>query len=367
MLVFNLVLVRKITSINEVNPSQWMERVSYSCEKCGITVEKTVRAILLRPQLLCRKHLLEVHLTDEIKRTAKERRETTNLAKYGYKSNFSSPEFIEENKTNRRAKFGEAWTNLPKFHSTCLERYGVRSPWAQRFNIEAIARKRSERAALKRQKQLEEKQRKALLKKMLKLLKFRIKQLNKKPYSKHIGSTEIRSKIETSMIERYGVSNYMLTDDFKKAKEAFWSSEENVINAARKISKTLSSKTPEELREIAMKRSKRYEVNDMKLDSSWEVAFVETHPDCKRGPCIETEFGHWFIDFEWNGNLYEVKNPWTLTPDYPWGNKDKLKFAISEELDVRWYLWKPGSLSIDEEELAYRIVKPGELEKFFGF
>jgi hypothetical protein len=109
-------------------------------------------------------------------------------------------------------------------------------------------------------------------------------------------SKDAREKYQKTCRERYGV------DNSAKSKQA-----------REKEKTTFALKTDEEWSQIAQKRSKKYIIDGMKLDSEWEVRvynyFKSKGCSVSRGPIARLSNGRRFeIDFEIDGKLYEVKS-----------------------------------------------------------
>ena len=150
---------------------------------------------------------------------------------------------------------------------------------------------------------------------------------------------EINRKTQKTMIERYGSTTTMQSDELKKKvfeaqKEKYggWALEnkeihQKTINSGKqKNSYSKSSfwknKTEEELEKIIHKRNKRYTYEGVNFDSSWEVAFYIYCEDNKlkieREKTIlqyedENKMLHkYIVDFTIGNELYEIKSNYLL-------------------------------------------------------
>jgi hypothetical protein len=323
-----------------------IEKITFKCEKCGKETSKYPRAIK-KTGYFCKNCL-----TYTEKRTKKifqtklekygsqgycniEKIKRTKLEKYG-NENYCNVKKIKETKLE---KYGDSnYNNRKKSKKTCLEKYGVENIQQS----DSIKQKRKQTCI-------------------------------DKYGGVFLQSDEIKKKSKKTCLEKYGSEWALQNSDIrKKTKQTNllrYGSEIATQNKeiAKRISLTKQQKSPEELKEIAIKmsttRSKIPIINGIKPDSYWEESFIKLHPGCERGPCIKYIYNnkehYWNIDFKWEEKYYEVKSPFLFNKNYKkW--KPELtwaKWKIGKKLKVYWYLWNPGELGLfdQEEDLARNL------------
>jgi hypothetical protein len=247
-----------------------------------------------------------------------------------------------------------------------LEKYGVEYYWQTEEAKEAIRKKKLEKYGDENYNNPE---------------KNKITCLKKYGVDHPLKSNQVRQKLETTCLEKYGTKYAFQSNDVKlKIKDTFnrkygvdcLLSSESPIR--KKIDEIMKNRSNEEKRKSFIKagqtRKKLRQTSGLFCDSLWEQEFVKTHPGCKRGPLLKYSMDgkdhDWFVDFEWEGHLYEVKNPYMLRDDCKWNWKNnRIKFASKK---VRWYLWNPGTLgSFETEEwLSEYILNENVLDKFLN-
>jgi hypothetical protein len=284
--------------------------------------------------------------------------------------------------------------SIQKRKETCIKKYGVDNPFKSKEIQEKIKQTNLEKYGVEYSFQSENNKEKS-------------KQTMKEKYGGHSSANiQVKEKLKKTNLERYGVEyTYQSENNKEKSRktklerygsETFNNREKasqtcleryGVNNAGKAgsftLSNTLQEKDSEFYRLRAQRASRKISIiiNGVYADSSWEENFIKSHSGCVRGPIIEfidndNKKRKWLVDFEWEGKLYEVKNPWLLNEENIWPGNSRLKFSLSKELGVRWYLWNPGTWrqpKLDkieefkiEENLAKYIVWPGMLEKFFN-
>ncbi|MDR2436603.1 MAG: hypothetical protein LBD17_00810 [Endomicrobium sp.] len=248
-----------------------------------------------------------------------------------------SEESIQKRRKTLLERYGnEKWINREKIKQTCLERYGVEHSFQSDNNKSKSRKTMQEKYGVEypaQSKELIEKQ------------KLTCKEKYGVKWS--FQSENNKEKTKQTKEEKYGDKNWN-----NREKAAITCQEKYGVNnpgkaGAIKLSETLSTKDLEFFRNRAIKASHFSIINGLTADSEWEENFIKSHPDCKRGPCVEYEYNnkihHWNIDFEWRDKLYEIKNPFYFDlnfsqwhPELTWA-----KWKKGETLDVRWYLWNP--------------------------
>ena len=264
----------------------------------------------------------------------------TKLKRYGIKSPLALKEVQSKIKKTNLEKYGHEYSfNFEKIKKTNLEKYGVDNPWKSKQIRDTIKQTNLEKYGSYNplgSKDIRKKIKQTMINKYGKEYSAQIPEIKKKQVDSWKKTSKVtRLKTEKTFLKKYGVKNVLQNKE--------------IIN---KLKRTWENKTPKELRNLSIKRSKTRSklesVNGIYCDSTWEQNFVKTHPGCKRGPVIKyidenNKKRYWNIDFEWEGKLYEIKNPWMLKEDNMWPGHSKQKFLVSKDLGIRWYLWNPGN------------------------
>jgi hypothetical protein len=263
-------------------------------------------------------------------------------------------ESIQKRRKTMRERYGdENWQNREKMRQTCLERYGVEHSFQSENN-----KKKSRATMLERygaeysaqSAELVEKQKRTCMSKYGVEWSFQ--------------SENNKKKSRATKKDRYGDESFNNREKAAATCQAVYGVDNAGKAGAIKLSETLSSKDVEFFRTRAMRTSASSIVDGLTADSSWEESFIRSHPGCSRGPCVEYEYEgsthRWSIDFEWEGKLYEVKNPFFFNLNFPQWHTELTwaKWKKGESLGVRWYLWKPLDMSrrfpVDDELELFR-------------
>ncbi|MDR2458397.1 MAG: hypothetical protein LBD41_08020 [Clostridiales Family XIII bacterium] len=316
--------------------------IKFTCEICGKESEKQIRHLEVKGNI-CRACLIKKYRESDKYKEDRKKTEQTNIERYGCKCSLGNKDIIR------------------KREQTNLERYGATNPFSADSNLKDkildIKKNKFEEGNYNNRK----KARNTLLK------NYGVEYTMQSP--------ELLERSRQTSLEKYGKTSYTKTEEFKqkcqKAVDSRSPEERERINNSRKesllkkfgvdngfdleqtrISLQKRFTEPDFFRnralKLSQKRSKKEPINGIFADSIWEENFIKSHPGCKRGPCIEykdenNKIHHWNIDFEWEGKLYEIKNPWMLREDNFWPGHSRLKFSLSKNLGIRWYLWNPGN------------------------
>lgn len=269
---------------------------SFNCLECGKHFETCNFKIKLRKRLesqgyekflRCKSCSIKSGISKRTKEeqiAINEKRKKTVIEKYGYKNVFCDTEKIKKSYLN---KFGvENPSQLKevkeKKRETLLNHYGVENP--------------------NQSKEIKEK----------------IKSTNKGKYGTEfpIQNETVKKNRESNNLKKYGVKHFSQTGSWKNQIKETWNNQEKRNSISKKVSKTWSKKTEEEIRDIRSKAFKRYEYRKEFFDSSWELAVwiwaKDNNKQIKREPiCIEYDYKgethKYFPDFEIEGKLVEVK------------------------------------------------------------
>jgi hypothetical protein len=333
----------RVEKIEEIVLLKNSEIIEFICEKCRKEVSITKRKFIVDSGLKC----------------GACKRKETNLKKYGFENPFQNTEKL---RATKKEKYGDVnYNNRDKARQTCIEKYGVSHHWEnkeirnkiketnlEKYGVEHIwsseeIREKCKKTAIDRygnisnhQKTVETMIKKYGSKDSLSSpeIKKKIQETNLKKYGSisPFGSTEVQEKVCKTNLEKYGTEYYRSS-----------------INMKLKTIENNKKRTPEEWRSRAIKssetRSSLEIIENIKPDSKWEQSFIKSHPGCIRGPAIEYynegKKHIWLVDFEWEGKLYEVKNPFYFNLDFPQWKPEITwaKWRAGEELRVRWYLW----------------------------
>lgn len=281
--------------LNEGNKRDRVE-YTFNCISCGKATQNANTKIALKLRLdrtgyekfiLCRScstKLGKSKRTEEDKEKTLEKRKQTNLKKYGVENLFKD---VERIKQFRKEKLGvENVSQLEsvkeKKKQNSLKKFGTENPTQSE------------------------------------IVKNKIKCTNLKKYGTEsaLASEAIKEKIKQTNRTKYGYDYHTQTPEFKAHLKAIWQDKKKRQELSKKVSKTWSQKSAEELRRIRAKAYKAYEYQDEIFDSSWELAVWiwanETGKNIKHEPtCIEYEYDSikhkYFPDFEIDGKLIEVK------------------------------------------------------------
>ena len=247
-----------VTSLDDLKGLNYHEYVTYECQYdgCHEIVTKQVRSVLMRPKLLCRKHLVETDTTPESKRLSREKCKQTCLEKYGKTSNLEIEEVVKKRWADRKTKYGNSGHDVEKRRATCTSRYGGPSPACspeiskkqQETRKKTLDKKREIRIRLRNEQKAlkdlekEKKQKSKEIKKVISCLKkylfdvdpvlksskventrLKTKRTLFEKYSVAVSSPmgvpSIREKARESFKSRYGVDNYMQTETFDEIRK----------------------------------------------------------------------------------------------------------------------------------------------------
>jgi len=147
-------------------------RIPSACVKCGSKIEYD--------------KIGKVHCRQCVIQIANEKREKTNLKKYGGKSPNSSDQILRKTRETKKRKYGsETWNNSQKAKETNLERYGVEHP-AQSDEVK------------------------------MKTIKTNLERYGEE----HVfQASTTKEKIKNAMNERYGVDHPMYSSKIKQKQE----------------------------------------------------------------------------------------------------------------------------------------------------
>lgn len=178
--------------------------------------------------------------------------------------------------------------------------------------------------------------------------KIKATNLEKYGYVCPMQNNNIKKTSIKNSLERYGVSNISKLDSIKKKKEnSFMKKFGFKTSLLAPEIKDLIKNTciekygvdnPFKSKEVQKKIKKKYHVDGINFDSSWEVAFYIYHRDhnnfiiCNPDPIkyeVLGEFHNYYPDFKLNDNLIEIKGDMMISDD---GNITPHPSAISKAL-----------------------------------
>jgi hypothetical protein len=325
-----------IKSINEITKKE--NNYEFQCEVCGKQVHKQRTALLRNQFLLCRSCLkLEKYGEDY-------------LLKIGKKISNSLKNLTEEQKEKKQQK---------RKH-TCLKKYGVEDPSKSILIKNKIKKTLIEKYSsieqsykIRAEKMKQTNAKKSEEEKLL--IREKIKATNQKKYGGNapLCDKKIACQSIITKKERYGDNFERIVEKsqqtkLKKYNDKHYNNSTKMIGTIKSIPNFYKNKSIK----TAQTRSQLKVINGLNVDSTWEQAFIMTHPGCVRGPEIDYEYDgkihKWCIDFEWEGKFYEVKNPFFFNMNYPkwnpestWAKWKKSNELHSQGIQIRWYLWKP--------------------------
>lgn len=246
------------------------KRVKFICKQCKCESIKTFRC--LRLDFLCS---LCVNRNNQLKQDVQYKKKLTCLKKYGVDNYNKTEECKNKIKQTCLEKYGVESTNMldtkkEKIKQTCLDKYGVTTP-SKLLNIKEKTKQTC---------------------------------LEKYGVEYTAQSSEVKEKIKNTIFVHYGVDSYLQTDECKRLRD-------------KKNLEILGVKYPMQNHDIRVASQQRYFYNDIKFDSSWELAYyiwlTDNNMDFEYQPNISFEYNvngkihKYFPDFKINNEFIEIK------------------------------------------------------------
>lgn len=327
--------------LDNFNHLKSIDRLEYifNCKGCGKQTKNVNSVYNLRTRynkigfekfLLCKScatKLGKSQRTNEDRKKANEKRKITNLKKYGIENLFQDKEKIKKARLNKLGVENASQLQVvkDKKKENFFKRYGVENP----TQLASVQNKRKQTC----------------------LVKYGV--------ANPTTNETIQEKIRETNIRKFGVPYYSQSEEFKQHLRNIWKNEKKREALSKKVSKTWSQKSKEELRSIQSKRRKRFKFQNEYFDSSWELAVwiwaKDNNIQIKREPtCLSYIFNetihNYYPDFEINGQLVEIKGDQFFDENNkmvcPWdSNKNNLyeaKHQIMISNDVQ--IWKSKEL-----------------------
>lgn len=310
---------KKISSNMDISFINSRSRLWFVCESCGKEVHRSGQHFweTYNGRLFCKKcktmqtclskygvdnpakaDAVKKKSSEKIRQAYKEkdivsRRRQSNLKRYGVANAAQTEKAKEKRAKTMTERYGSVGCQLhskqaaEKRKQTCLKRYGAETPFASKAVQDKIKNRHSwtsEDNPMHNEDSIERRRQTVL----------------KKYGSEVLASKKIRGQIKKTMLEKYGAESMFSTDNFRST-----------------IETSFYRKTGKELREfLARSRRSQYSIDDMHLDSSWEVAVwiwakdnghQIRRSDKKFVYSYDDHQYSYFPDFEIDGRTVEVK------------------------------------------------------------
>lgn len=223
----------------------------------------------------------------------------TLIDKYGKPYVFQNKELLEKREKTYLEKYG---VNNPlkndkikeQYKQTCIEKYGVDNPQKNNF------------------------------------IKLKTKLTNDLKYnSNNYHNIEQR---ETTCLKRYGNKNYLGSDDYLKNRENIIKNKLGVIN-------------PSQLHDIRVKAQQKYTYNNIKFDSSWEIAYYiwlkdnsidfEYQPNISFDYVFNGKIHKYFPDFLVNDEYIELKSDHLYSKMLKENTLENAKYKCMKNINVK--------------------------------
>ena len=257
---------------------------------------------------------------------------------------------------------------LEKRRRTCLEKYGVDNPFKDSKKIQKAFKDKYGVTNPSQLTEVKKKKRNTCFEHygvpsatQTREVQQKIKETNleRYGYSNPNRSSIIKEKIRQTNRIRYGVDNYNQTLESRERQRKIWKDPQKRKQLSKKCSETWLSKSKEEIHKIRSLASKKYMYDNIKFDSSWELAlwiYAKDHNEpIEREPCcFEYEFENkkktYILDFKYKGQLIEIKGDQYLS--LPVTQK---KLQVAKDNNV--HIW---TLKDIQSYLQYMYKKEGK-------